>query len=90
MARACTITPPSLRSRAGRPWPLPRFSRESREALGSDGDESNGINTSGLAAGFPERFAGLANGSGIFTQAFAPPGFSAAFGSDSRGAKFFR
>jgi len=70
--------------------PLPPLSRELREALGSKDEKSNGIGNSALAAGFPEPFAGLAKASGIFTQAFAPPGFSAAFGSDSRGEKFFR
>jgi len=89
MAHACTIKP-LRRSRSGRPWPLPRFSGEVRDALRSESKKSNGRKGSMPLAEFPECFATLAKGSEIFAQALALPGFSATFGSDSRGEKFFR
>jgi hypothetical protein len=78
MAHDCTIKP------------LRRASGEIREALGRECEKSNGTNDPGPAAEFPEPFANLANGSERSAQVLAPPRFSAAFRSDSRGEKFFR
>jgi hypothetical protein len=90
MARACTITPPFLHSLRGRPWPLPPFSGEAREVLGSKSEKSNGCKGLMPLAEFPEWFARLAKGSERSAQVLAPPDFSAAFGSDSRDEKFSR
>jgi hypothetical protein len=90
MARVRTITPPFLQSRNGRPWPLPRHSGEIRGAFGSKSEKSNGHKDSMPLAEFPERFATLANRSEGIAQVLVPPVSSAAFGSDSRGERFFR
>jgi len=89
MTRSRTITAPFLQSRNGRPWPLPRHSGEAREALGSESEKSNGHKDSMPLAEFPERVATLANRSERIAQVLVPPVSSAAFGSDSRGEKFF-
>jgi hypothetical protein len=72
----------------GRANPRQR-SGEIREGLGSKCEKPSACRTLAVVSEIPERFVRLAKRSGDIPQTPCGPGFSAAFGSDSRGEIFF-